>query len=324
MDSGRRRRFVLMLLGVVLALSAAGGVYVLGQQNVSQPGEEVEMTDVLVASREIAARTTLTPDDVVVQSVPADAVLEQAYRSDERAIGRVTGVTIYPGQQITPNLFATAAADAPFDILGEDEEITDDSPYWRATAVFVPKERAVGGQLRAGQRVDLVVTVEFGQPYKAVLDPETGEVTYEEVPAIAVTDPDSGETEALTGGRSTRVAVPDLMVLQADPDQNFYILKVTLEQAEQIAHINQIAPDGFSLVLRPEQDNRTFDPGQYGETTDRIILKYVYPVPMMPDLGELLGVPIDPVIASPSPGEPEPGESPEPEPEPEPEPSPAP
>lgn len=338
MDAGRRRRFLLMLMGVVLALAAAGGVYVLGQ-GVNQPGQEIEMSDVLVATREVPARATVTPEDVEVRAVPSESVLAQAYRDSELVIGRVTAITVYPGQQITPNLFATSAADAPFDILAEDEEVTADSPYWRATSVSVPLARAVGGQVRAGQRVDLMVTVEFAQPFIPVFDPETGQVKYEQVPAIPavneMVDPETGEPMVdpetglpmepkdvgITSGRSTKISLSDLLVLQADPLEGNYVLKVTLHQAEQIAHINQVAPDAFSLVLRPEQDNRTFDPGQYGQTTDALIMEYVYKVPLLVDLEQLLGIPIEPL--TPSPGQsPDPAESPEPEPEPEPEPTP--
>jgi Flp pilus assembly protein CpaB len=324
MDSGRRRRFFLMLLGVVLALAAAGGVYVLGQQGVGDPGEEVEMADVLVATREIPARSTLTVDDLEVRSVPADAVLEQAYRDNERAVGRVTAVIIYPGQQITPNLFATAAADAPFDIISEDEEVTVDSPYWRAASVNIPRPRAVGGQVAAGQRVDLIITVEFAQPFVPVTNPETGEVTYQQVPAIPATN-EEGELTGIISGRSTKISIPDLLVLYADPTDGTYIFKVTLEQAEQIAHVNQVAPDAFSIVLRPEQDNRSFEPGDYGQTTESMIMQYIYPVPLLVDLEELLGFPIGPVTGpiTPTPT-PDPNAEPTPEPEPEPEPEPSP
>jgi len=94
-----------------------------------------------------------------------------------------------------------------------------------------------------------------------------------------------------------------------------YILKVDLHQAEQIYHIVQVAPDSFSLALRPEEDTRAADTSQYGETTDRLIMTYLYPVPRLIDLSQLLGVPLPTPQIGPSPapsGAPGPSESPTP------------
>ena len=75
----------------------------------------------------------------------------------------------------------------------------------------------------------------------------------------------------------------------ADPDANMYILKVDLQQAEQIYHVVQVAPDSFSLALRPDEDTRAADPTEYGTTTDRLIMTYLFPVPQLVDLSQLLG-----------------------------------
>ena len=68
-----------------------------------------------------------------------------------------------------------------------------------------------------------------------------------------------------------------------------YILKVDLHQAEQIYHVVQEAPDSFSLALRPDSDTRIADTSQYGVTTDRLVMTYLYPVPQLIDLTQLLG-----------------------------------
>ncbi|CAN5786552.1 hypothetical protein BH24CHL8_BH24CHL8_08770 [soil metagenome] len=76
-------------------------------------------------------------------------------------IGRLSGVTIDADQVISPNLLATGAPGAAFSILSPTEVITADSPAWRAASVLVPKDRAVGGLIEIGQRVDLFVTVDY-------------------------------------------------------------------------------------------------------------------------------------------------------------------
>jgi len=319
-DSGRRRRLLLMTLGLVLALVAGGAAFLLGQGGGGTPADVVEMADVLVASGNIEPRTTLTADHVVVRQVPVDTALQQAYREPTAAVGRVNSVTIYAGQQITPNLFASTTAGQTWEIMPADEEITLDSPYWRAVSISIPRNRAVGGDVFPGQRVDLFVSVEIGANIQVpVEDPETGELRFQPSDqAVPIIDPETGEITGVTGGRTTKITFEDLEVLKADAAEGMYIFKVDLHQAEQIAHLLQVGPDGFAMALRPPQDTRDVDTTEYGETTDNIIMTYLYRVPLLVDLEELLGFPIVPAgpgFTPPPAPEPEPGESPEPEPE---------
>ena len=307
-DTERRRRLLLIVVGVLLAGVAGWGAFMLasGGRGTSAPA----ITEpVLVAARDIPARQQVTPDDVTIRQVPIDEVLDQSYTEAGLVVGRLTAVPVYADQQMTPNLFATSAADTDFSILGPDEAVTLDSPYWRAVAVEVPSNRAVGGEITAGQHVDLIVSVDI---QVLAQNPETGE--FEEV--------DTATEDGLMSGKSTKITYQDLQVLKADPDENMYILKVNLHQAEEIGHVVQEAPDSFMIALRPETDTRTADTTLLGTTTDRLVMTYLYPAPQLIDLSQLLGAPITPVTpggagtppaASPSPGA---EESPSPTPEP--------
>jgi Flp pilus assembly protein CpaB len=303
MDTARRRRLLLMILGLILALIAGGAAYMLGSQGTGEA--EVETESVLVAARDIPARQVIVAEDVVVREVPVDAVLTQALREAGPVQGRLASVPIYADQQITPNLFVTAVEDAEYSILDPDEVVTADSPQWRAVSVQVPPNRAVGGTILQGQRVDLFVTVEFAAP--VVFNTTTGE--YEEV--------DTATVEGVTGGMATKITLQDLLVLKSDPENEMYVLRVDLNQAEEISHVAKAAPDSFSLVLRPEQDTRVADSNEFGETTDRLIMQYVYPVPLLVDLEQLLGFPIAPVEGEPDTDEPDQPDEPQPTPEPD-------
>lgn len=274
-DTGRRRRLVLIGIGVALALAAGYGAFQLAKGN---GPVQVVKESVLVAARDIPARTTITADDVTTRDVPIDEVLAQAYRESAEVIGRVTSVPIYPDQQMTPNLFATTTADAEFSILGPDETIAPDSEFWRAVAVNVPPERAVGGQIHDGQHVDLFISVQIDV---LALDPEGN---FQRV--------ETATEDGLQSGKSTKITIQDLEVLKADTDENMYILRVDLHQAEQIYHLVQEAPDSFSLALRPEEDTRAADSAEYGTTNDRLIMTYLFPVPQLLDLSLLLGQPV--------------------------------
>jgi Flp pilus assembly protein CpaB len=312
-DSSRRRRLLLMFLGLVLALIAGFATLLLASQ--PRPDTVIERVPVVVAARDIDPRTELALDDLRVVELPREAVLPQAYTQTTQAEGRLTTVRIHAGQQMTEFLFIGTDQDPLSIVPPEIEEITDDTEYYRAVSISVPRNRAVAGQLQDGDRVDLLVTVNLAMPVQAVLDPETGDISYQAVEhALPVIDPETGELKGIVGGQSTKITIPDLVILRAAVEEGLYILRVNLNQAEQINHIIQTAPDSFSLVLRPGQDTRPIDPELYGETTDAIIMNYLYQVPFLVDLDELLGFPIEPIEGLPTPPTPEPVPEPSPEP----------
>lgn len=297
-DTGRRRRFLLIALGLALALGAGYGAYTIAT-NGNRPAAQVIKESVLVAAHDIAARTPITADDVTVRLVPIDEVLGQSYREPGQVVGRVTAVPVYADQQMTPNLFATTTADSEFSILQPDEVVSATSPFWRAVAVEVPANRAVAGQIKAGDHVDLFVSVQIDI---LAIDPEGN---YQRV--------ETATEDGLQSGKSTKITFQDLEVLKAEPDEGMYILKVDLHQAEQIYHIVQVAPDSFSLALRPGEDTRVANSAEYGETTDRLVMTYLFPVPQLIDLTTLTGLPQPSTgpVSSPSPdASPGPDESP--------------
>ena len=302
-DPGRRRRMLTIVIGAVLALGAGWGAYTIATSG-NAASAQIIREPVLVAARDIPARTTVTIDDVTVRQVPIDELLSQSYRESGQVLGRVTAVPIYADQQVTPNLFATSTADSDFSILAPDEVVTATSPFWRAVAVSVPPDRAVGGEIKAGDHIDLFVSVEIEV---LQLDPEG---VYQQV--------ETATEDGLLSGKSTKITYQDLEVLKINEDEGMYILKVDLHQAEEIAHIVQVAPDSFALALRPAEDTRRANPIEYGETTDRLIMTYLFPAPQLIDLSQLLGLPVAPGT-SPIPGAvPTPTESPDPDATPEP------
>jgi Flp pilus assembly protein CpaB len=310
-DTGRRRRMLLVIIGIALALVAGWTAYSLGTRGTAAP--EVPKQAVLVAARDVPAREALTADDVTVRDVPIDELLGQAYTEPSQVIGRITAVPIYANQQLTPNLFASTAAGSDFSILEPDEVVTADSPFWRAVAVEVPLSRAVGGEIKDGQRVDLFVSVSIDV---FALDPEGN-----------MQRVDTATDDGLRSGQSTKITFQDLEVLKADPESNLYILKVDLQQAEQIAHVAQVAPDSFSIALRPEEDTRVAGSTDYGTTTDSLVMTYLFRVPQLVDLVTLLQQ--NGQVPQPAPsGAPlplpsgSPGTSPEPSPSPVPSPAP--
>ncbi len=277
-DTDRSRRILLIVVGVVLAGAAGWGAFMLanGKSNAAPVVTEA----VLVAARDIPARQQVAADDVTVRQVPIDEVLPQSYKEAALVVGRLTAVPVYSDQQMTPNLFATSTADTDFSILGPDDEVTLDF------ALLASRLRRGSGQSRRWWRAQ-------GRP-------ACGSRRQRRYPGSR-----RGQRRQLPehrhchAGRSPEWQVdqdhlPGRRDPEGDPDNSMYVLKVDLHQAEEIGHVIQMAPDSFTMVLRPETDTRAADTTDYGTTTDRLVMTYLYPVPQLIDLSALLGTPITP------------------------------
>ena len=253
-DNGRKRKIV-MILGVVLALAAGASAFFLinqAQQEASLAGRQT--VSIVVAERAIPARKPIEPDDVAVRDVPVDDTNAQGViTSPDQVIGRVSSVTILQGQLITTNLLASTATGGQFSILGPTEAVTPESEAWRAVALTVSDDRAVGGLIEPNQTVDVFVSATVNVP-QAMLD--TGRY---------YTD------------KSTKIVYQNMVVLARSGTS--YVVKANLAVAEEIAHLQASGTAQFSLALRPEQDVRTVDATDLGATTNELIERYGLPVP---------------------------------------------
>ncbi len=250
-DDRRKGRFVI-LAGVILALVAGGVAFYTisqAQQEASQAGTERIKAVVAVAA--IPARTEIQAVDVTVREVPVDDTNANGVIADATlVVGRISSVAILQGQLVTSNLLASANGGAPFSILEPNETVGPDSAQWRAVAITVPDDLAVGGMLSVGQTVDVFVTA-----------------------VVNVSDA-SGRYVA---DRSTKLTYQDVVILARK--DSFYVIRTTLAVAEEITHLQATGAATFSMALRPLEDQRQVDATSLGETTNRIIERYGLPVP---------------------------------------------
>ena len=251
-DDRRKGRFV-MVAGVILALVAGGiAYYTINRAQVQAGQGSVALVPVVVAMVELPPRQPITAEQVTIRNVPIDAtnavgVVDNA----EAVVGRSPVVPILVGQLVTSNLLATSSeGGGAFSILGPDEAVGPDSEAWRAIALTVPDDLALGGLLRPGDPVDVFVTA-----------------------VVAVSDP----TGRYVPDRSTKITYQDIVIL-ARKDA-FYVIRAPLEIAEEIAHLQATGAATFSFALRPLEDQRQVDTTDLGETTDRIIERYGLPIP---------------------------------------------
>lgn len=274
-DPHRGRRKVMMILGVFMA--GVAGLTIYFASSGAAQAQPLPTRTVIVAAVQIPARTVITSNQLAQRSMPDDPYLKSAIVDPADVVGKVTGVVIYLDQPILPNLLTATAAGAPFSILTPNETISPDSPTWRAVSVSVPNERAVGGQIEVGQHIDLIATMQVNVMVR--------------LPDGSVTGAPS--SQGYYSDKSTKITWENVEVLSKDAEGNLYVVKVDLHQAEEIAQVQEASSDGFTIALRPDGDTRQLDRSGYGETLNRLIEQYGFPLPQI--------IPID-GYPQPSPG----------------------
>jgi len=258
-DRNSRRSKLYIAVGVIVALFVAATVYVALQASGLTGEQQVEMRQVVVATREIPARKVVEEDDIALRSVEADPTNETAFGALDEVVGRVASVPVATGQLFTRNLLASTTEGQTFSILEPGQSYDPDGPDLRAVSVTVADANAVAGTLVPGQRVDLIVTM--------AINPEVGQA------------PEEAE-ETLTRfmpGPSTKVTLQQMTILARNGE--IYILRADVETAEKIAELTA-AGGVFTMVLRPDEDDRTAE--TEGSTIDRLIEEFDFPVPLPP------------------------------------------
>ena len=255
-DPNRRGRYI-VILGVVLALVAGGAAYYTINQAQQQAGKGgLQTVTIVVALKEIPARKPIEKADVGTRDVPIDDTNAQGVFSDaSKVIGLVPSVRILAGQPVYANLLGTGSQGGTLVILDPGEVVTPTSEAWRAVSMTVPDDRAVGGLLKAGDTVDVFVTLSVLVPQSLI------------------------EAGKFYSDRSTKITYQNLTVLAKAT--SFYVVKVPENLAEEISHLQASGAASFSFALRPPSDTRIVDATRFGETTSIIIQRYGLPIPVV-------------------------------------------
>jgi Flp pilus assembly protein CpaB len=276
-DTSGRRGKAIIVLGLVLAVLAGGAAFFLINQAQQQAGQgELKTVDVVVAARDIPARKPIEPDDLIVRAVPLDATNGKGVvAKPDELVGRVLAVTVLKDQLVTTNLIASAAGGGGFSILGPDETVAPDSPAWRAVSIQMADPSAVGGLLQAGETIDIFATATVNVPQELL-----SEGRY-------YTD------------RSTKLTYQNVYILARSG--SFYVIRASIQVAEELAHLSAAGNVTFSAALRPDQDVRLVDASHLGATTNLIITRYGLPIPETYPAGGGVAPTLPPLEPSPTP-----------------------
>lgn len=254
-DGSRRRARLILIVGVALALVAGVGTFVYASGAKSDQPVAVPTVAVLVAAREIPAKTTLTSADVKLQEFNVDAKPAAAMTKADDALGKITIQSISVGEPILPTKFADPKNPSfvvmPASFIGPDGAPVANSPNFRAMSITVPDANAVGGSVLVGDLVDLVFTAQF-DPQSRLQRPTpqqtvdfSAKIILERVPILA------------------RLA-------------SVYTVRVDALTAERIAYV-QSAGGQLAFLLRAPKDERAS--GSTGATFGDIYTNFRLKIP---------------------------------------------
>lgn len=255
-DRSKRRARLVLIVGILIAVLAGVMTYVVSSGSKSEAPPPVATTNVLVAARDLPARSALTAADVKVQKYPVDLAPPAALTKPEEIVGKIAQQPLAAGEPILPGKFAAAGA-ASFTVFPPNaqppvgQSIPANTPDYRAMSITVADALAAGGAIQVGDIVDVLFTFS--------LDP----------------------TKYFTGTDPNRLSdISSKIVLQNVPiiarTLSVYTIRTDAQTAEQIAYLNA-AGGTMSFLLRAGQDQR--QASTTGVTFGAAFRKFTFPVP---------------------------------------------
>lgn len=233
-DGSKRRARLILIIGVVLALFAGAGTFFYASSATTQQTPVIPTTPVLVAAREIPAKTTLTPADLKVVQYNVDAKPVAALVKPQDAIGKITIESLSVGEPVLPTKFSDPKNPAfvvvPASFLGPDGAPKADAPNFRAMSITVPDATAVGGTIQPGDIVDIMFTLNF-DPTKFLQKP----------------------TQNQTQDFSAKIILERITILARTA--NIYTIRTDAATAERIAYL-QASGGQLAFLLRAPKDER--------------------------------------------------------------------
>lgn len=254
-DGSKRRARLILIVGILLAVLAGAGTFFYASSASSQTAPVIPTTAVLVASREIPAKTTLTAADLKVQEYNVDAKPAAALTKPEEAIGKVTVGTISVGEPILPTKFSDPKNPSfvviPANFIGADGAPAPNSPNFRAMSITVPDANAVGGAVQPGDIVDILFALNF-DPAKFIDKPKTTQ----------------------TADFSAKIILEKVVILARQT--SIYTIRVDAATAERIGYL-QASGGQLSFLLRAPKDERAS--GTAGTTFGGVLDAFKLKVP---------------------------------------------
>jgi pilus assembly protein CpaB len=175
---------ILLGLGVLIAVIAGAGTYFYAGAARNAPPTDVAMVDVLVAARDIQARSALGSNDVKVVQLPRDVAPANALHDASGAAGLITTVLLVANEPVLPAKLAQPGTEGHIAVLPPGTTIGSSSPAYRAMSLSVPDANAAGGAIAAGDHVDILYTLSLIEPTRNEF---IGRIVLQDIPVLAKT-----------------------------------------------------------------------------------------------------------------------------------------
>lgn len=228
----RRARILsrgLLAAGIALAVLSAIVTYAIATRAPGPDGASIVTAQVLVASRDLSARTVVTANDVRLARVTAEVIPEGAIRDAAVVVGRITTQPIAKNEVVLAARF-TAGGGGGFAVYPEGQQPTGTTPDYRAMSLLILEQHAVGGAVQPGDVVDILFSLAY-------------------LPSVLGTGTNAVETDF-----AARILAERVTVLAKDAT-TIYTVRVDAAQAERLAAM-QAAGATLQLLLRAGDDMR--------------------------------------------------------------------
>jgi pilus assembly protein CpaB len=245
----KRSNRLMLLLGVLLAVVAFGGVLMFGSRSGPGTNAAPQTVSVVTALQDVALGSTLTPAVLTTIDLPtADAI--DTYRDPAQLQGLVVRRTVRAGTPFTSADFQSGSVNA-IDVTSGLK------PGQRAMAVSVDSLSGVGSLIQAGDFVDVMLAItDQPDPNKA---PVVGEFRDESgLPATKIQDEWLNNTTIKVLVQNVQVLGTLLPAATTDPNSGqpttaggaIAILSLTPDQAEMV-RFTQLDGNLYLLLRAP-------------------------------------------------------------------------
>lgn len=259
----RRRARIILILGVLLALGAGAGTFFYASSaQTAAPAPEEPKVEVLVAARELPARTAITAADIKVAKLAVDAAPPTGLKDPKEAIGKILVTNVSTNEPLLPTKFA--AVERAFTVFPIGEKLEPGSPHYRVMTIIVPDNFAAGGILVPGDNVDIMYVFSFDPATKLLL-PQG---------ATAPAGGAGGTQQRITQDTVAKIILGPMQILARTA--TVYTIRVDTTLAERIAYI-QTAGGQLQLLLRAPQDDRAVT--TTGATFSSVYTQFKFPLP---------------------------------------------
>ena len=174
---------IFLAVGVLIAVVAGVGTYLWASAERNAPPTGAATVDVLVAARDIEARSALASGDLKVIQLPRDAAPPNALRDAGAAVGMITTVALSTNEAVLPTKIALLGTEGIIAVLPPGQTVAN-SLAFRAMSLNIPDANAAGGLISAGDHVDLLFTLAITEPTRTDF---VGRIVVQDIPVLAKT-----------------------------------------------------------------------------------------------------------------------------------------